>query len=43
MKFVSLNERAEKSQAPLSRMLPNNQYPIPQREPLIWVIRDRRI
>ena len=25
------------------RMLPNNQYPIPQREPLIRIIRDRRI
>ena len=24
-------------------MLPNNQHPIPQREPLIWIIRDRRI
>ena len=24
-------------------MLPNHQYPIPQREPLIRIIRDRRI
>jgi hypothetical protein len=24
-------------------MLPNHEYPIPQREPLIWIIRDRRI
>ena len=24
-------------------MLPNHQYPIPQREPLIGMIRDRRI
>ena len=25
-----------------SRMLPDHEYPIPQREPLIWIIRDRR-
>jgi hypothetical protein len=24
-------------------MLPNHEYPIPQREPLIWIIRYRRI
>ena len=26
-----------------SRMLPNHEYPIPQREPLLWIIRSRRI
>jgi hypothetical protein len=25
------------------RMLPDHKYPIPQREPLIWIIRYRRI
>ena len=24
-------------------MLPNHKYPIPQREPLIWIVRNRRI
>ncbi len=27
----------------ITRMLPNNKYPIPQREPLTRIIRDRRI